>query len=86
MGYIVIFKGLGGIPNVAVLVQLMVQVQYGCKRVLICFAFKTRQWDESLGYASEPVVKYSITPSIVMHKRKILNCRKKKLYLIYRRI
>ena len=56
-------------------------VKYGCRHVLICCAFKTRQWDESLRYASEPVVMYSIPPSIVMQKRKILNCRKKKLYL-----
>ena len=82
MGYIVIFKHLAGIPNVEVLVRPMVQVQHGCKHVLICCAFKTRQGDESLRYASEPVVMYSITPSIVMQKRKILNCRKKILYLI----
>ena len=66
-----IFKRLAGIPNVAVLVRPMVQVQYCCKHVLICCAFKTRQRDESLKYASEPVVMYSITPSIVMQKRKI---------------
>ena len=47
-----------------------------------CCAFKTRQRDESLRYASEPVVMYSITPSIVMQKIKILNCRKIILYLI----
>ena len=66
----VIFKRLVGIPNVAVLVQPMVQVQYGCEHVLICCTFKTRQWDESLRYASEPVVIYSITPSIR------INCKK----------
>ena len=54
-------------------------VQYGCRHVLICCVFKTRQWDESLRYVSEPVVMYSITPSIVMQKIKILNCRKKKI-------
>ena len=72
-----IFKRLAGIPNVAVLVRPMVQVQYGCRHVLICCAFKTRQWDESFRYASEPVFMYSITLSIAMQKRKILNCRKK---------
>ena len=72
-----IFKCLLGIPNVAVLVRPMVQVQYGCKHVLIYCAFKTRQRDESLRNVSEPVVMYSITPSIIMQKRKILNCRKK---------
>ena len=72
-----IFKRLAGILNVAVLVRPMVQVQYGCKYVLICCRFKLRQRDESLRYASELVVNYSITPSIVMQKRKILNCRKK---------
>ena len=76
------FKRLAGTPNVAVLVQQMEQVQYGCKHVLICCAFKTRQRDESLRYVSEPVVMYSITQSIVMQKRKIFNCRKKRLYLI----
>ena len=75
-----IFKRLAGIPNVAVLVWPIVQVQYGCKHVLICCAFKTRQQDESLRYASEPVVMYSITPSIITQKRKILNCRKKNLF------
>ena len=82
MGHIVIFKRLAGIPNVAVLVRPMVQVQYGCKHVLIRCTFKTRQLDESLRYASEPVVMYSITLSIVMQKRKILNYRKKRLHLI----
>ena len=77
-----IFKRFAGISNVAVLVRPMVQVQYGCKHVLICCAFKTRQWDESLRYTSEPVAMYSITPNIVMQKRKILNCRKKRLCLI----
>ena len=43
-------------------------------------AFKTRQRDESLRYSSEPVVMYSITPSIVTQKRKILNCRKKSIF------
>ena len=77
-----ILECLAGIPNVTVLVRPMVQVQYGCKHVLICCALKTRQRDESLRYASEPVVMNNITPSIVMQKRKILNCRKKRLYLI----
>ena len=57
-------------------------VQYGCRHVLICCVFKTRQQDESLRYASEPVVMCSIIQSVVMQKRKILNCRKKRLYLI----
>ena len=80
MGNIVIFKLLARIPNVAVLVRPMVNVQYGCKHVLICCAFKTRPRDESLRYVSEPVVMYCITPSIVMQKRKILNCKKKIIF------
>ena len=58
-----------------------IQVQYGSKHVLIYCSFKTRQRDESLRYASEPVVIkfYSITPSIVLQKRKILNCKKKNI-------
>ena len=78
-----IFKCLAGIPNVAVLLRPLEQVQYGCKNVLICCAFQTRQRDESLRYASEPVVMHSITPRIVMQKRKILNCRKKN-YIYFR--
>ena len=57
--YIMIFKYLGGIPNVAALVWQMLQVQYSCKHVLICCAFKMKQQDESLRYVSEPVVMYS---------------------------
>ena len=66
------FKRLVVIPNVAGLVRPMVQEQNGYKHVLICCHFKTRQRDKSLRYTSEPVVMYSITPSIVMQKRKII--------------
>ena len=49
MGYIVIFKHLAGILNVAVLVQPMVQVQHGCKHVLICVLLKRDSGMSHLG-------------------------------------
>ena len=50
----------------------MQQVQDGWEHVRSV----EQERDESLRYAAEPVVMYSITPSIVMQKRKILNWKK----------